>query len=64
MPRAEWMSDVVYGSTVRSLLTKKEFVVVGIEWGPQKVKLKDAYDDTMEIRLEKYYEFYESANKK
>lgn len=59
MPKAPWMREVTYGSTVRSLSLKKDYVITGIDWGTQRVKLKSPQNITLDMSLERYYEYFE-----
>jgi hypothetical protein len=53
------MKDVKVGATARNLNSKREFTVTGMNWATQKVSLKDYKDEFIDIKLERFYEFFE-----
>jgi hypothetical protein len=57
--KAAWMKDVKVGATARNLNSKREFTVTGMNWATQKVSLKDYKDEFIDIKLERFYEFFE-----
>jgi hypothetical protein len=59
--KAAWMSEVKVGEQRRSLLSKRVFTVVSVDWGVQMVGLKDDEDNKQLVRLERIYEYFERA---
>jgi len=52
------MKDVKIGATARNLNSQRAFTVTGINWGSQKVSLKDYKDEFIDLKLERFYEFF------
>lgn len=52
------MKEIPFGATAINLNSKREFTVTGIDWRGQKINLKDYKDEFIDIRLERFYEYF------